>query len=227
MRMKQFTKQEQLTFWNSYEEDFKGEKVSDVVIGLSKRFIGGSILDVGGGNGALLHRLKKRYRGRKVTAIDLVPRSNGVRKGDCTNLDFDDARFDTIFCMDVIEHLSDEDLDDCLNEANRVLRTGGYAIFTTLNNERLEGSTVACPECQCKFHRWGHCQVFDGIRVERLFKKKGFKVVKMRILHLKLLATFPISATIFYLLRFDRLLAKKVAPVHEDLFFVVRKIKDV
>ena len=45
-------------------------------------------------------------------------------------------------------------------ELTRVLQPGGTLILTTPFAETLAESTVACPRCDCAFHRWGHQQSF-------------------------------------------------------------------
>ncbi len=169
--MKQFNKTEQQRYWSGVEDPpFKAELISGVVLSLAKFYIGKNAIDVGAGSGALLRSFQEKYKNkRRIVGIDLVPKSEDVQQGDCTNLQFEDGSFDTCFVTDVIEHMSDSDLSKCLNEANRVLKIGGHGVFTTLNNERLNEATVTCPECGCKFHRTGHCQVFDEARIRTLF----------------------------------------------------------
>ena len=224
--MKQFTKEQQVKFWDSHDAPFKADMVSDTVLDLSKKYIGKKVLDVGGGSGALLRAFKKRFKGRKMVSVDIAPNSKDVIQGDCTDLEFKDRSFDALFCLDVIEHLSDTDLTKCLKEANRVLKKGGHGIFTTMFREKLKVSEVTCPDCGSRFHKKGHCQVFDQKRVKSIFKENGFNIVKMRTLNLGLLSNFKISASIMYLFGIDRFLFKKLSLLNTDMFIVVKKVRN-
>ncbi len=219
--MKQFNKNEQLIFWKGNEEPFKGDKISKVILSFSRKYVGENAIDVGGGSGALLENFRRMFKRKKILAIDLVPKNPKVLEGDCTNLKYADFSFDTFFCTDVIEHLSDEDLDKCLNEAARVLKRGGIGIFTTINNENLKSSTVTCPECGAKFHRWGHCQIFTDSRIRELFETKGFKIIKIRKINFYLLSKYGIIAKIFYFLKLEKIIKFNFLTL--DLFFIVKK----
>jgi len=220
--MKQFDKNEQKRFWSGDESYSKGDIISGVVLSLAKCYIKKNVIDIGAGSGALIRDLKKKYKSNKsIIGVDLTPKSKEIKYGDCTNLPFEDCSFDTYFCTDVIEHLSDSDLNKCLSEVNRILKPNGYGIFTTIDNEKLSDSIVTCPECGCKFHRKGHCQVFNKNRIQTLFCNKGFQIVKIKTIKLHFVAMFPVLARIFYFFHLDRLL--NVNFLSADLFFVVRK----
>ena len=53
---------------------------------------------------------------------------------DATVLPFPDQSFDRVTMLDIIEHLTPEQLDAMLREVNRVLRPNGYAVIHTLPN---------------------------------------------------------------------------------------------
>ncbi len=224
--MKQFNRTEQDKFWTTQKPPYKGDLVSEVILSLAKRYIGKNAIDIGAGSGALMRSFRQRYKYKKsIVGIDISPKSEEIQQGECTNLQFADGSFDTCFAMDLIEHLSDTDLDKFLNEANRVLINNGYGVFNTINNENLRKAMVTCPECGCTFHRTGHCQVFAEDRIRILFSDKGFKVVKMRKLNLGYMSMFKFFASLFYFLHLDRLF--KVELLTRDMFFVVRKERNL
>ncbi len=222
--MKQFTTDEQVTFWNGNEEPFKGDSVSKIILMLAKKYIGKNAIDVGGGSGALLENFHQMFKGKKIIAIDLAPKHPKVLEMDCTKIKYPDSSFDTIFCTDVIEHLSDEDLDKCLAELNRVLKEGKYGIFSTINDENLMTNQVTCPDCGIKFHKWGHCQIFTESRIKKLFKKNGFEIIKIKKLNLGFLAKAHFLARTFYFFKLERIF--KIKLFVNDLFFIVKKIKN-
>ncbi len=223
--VKQFDRNQQLKFWKGNSEPLKGASIADVVLAFSRRYTGEKSIDIGAGSGALIKRFRQMFRTREIVGIDLVPGSPEVSSGDCTSTGYPDKSFDTLFCTDVIEHLSDEDLEACLSEANRILKKGGYGIFTTINNENLEGSMVVCPDCGLRFHRWGHCQVFDPGRIRSLFSSKGFIVVRMKIAKLGFLQKYGLPARMFYMLRLQNIFRFRIFT--EDILFVALKDRDV
>jgi len=224
--MKQFNRTEQDKFWATQKPPYKGDLVSEVTLSLAKRYIGDNAVDIGAGSGALMRSFRKKYKDKKsIVGIDISPKSEEIQQGDCTNLQFADGSFDTCLATDLIEHLSDTDLDKFLNEANRILKTNGYGVFNTINNENLRKAMVTCPECGCTFHRTGHCQVFDEDRIRKLFSGRGFKVVKIRKVNLGYMSMFKFFASLFYFLHFDRFF--KIELLTRDMFFVVRKEKSL
>src|SRR6266849_6181158 len=91
------------------------------------------ILDVGCGTGANLQMLSKFG---VAEGVDVSPEAlefcharglSRVRQGAAENLSFEDASFDLVTGLDVVEHL-DDDLAG-LTEMRRVLRPGGYALL--------------------------------------------------------------------------------------------------
>jgi methionine biosynthesis protein MetW len=92
------------------------------------------LLDVGCGAGNMIHHLG-RYGQVKGVEIDPRPvgvarqRGYDVEQGDASQgLAYDDASFDAVTALDVIEHNQD-DLS-ILREMHRVLAPGGHAIIT-------------------------------------------------------------------------------------------------
>lgn len=88
-----------------------------------------SVLDIGAGPGALLNYLTISNRFERVTAIDRAPYSKFVplteldlRIMDVTCMSFEDGAFDTVFCMEVLEHLSPEAFDKAVAELRRVAK---------------------------------------------------------------------------------------------------------
>ncbi|MBN2182691.1 MAG: class I SAM-dependent methyltransferase [Sedimentisphaerales bacterium] len=224
--MKQFDSSQQDKFWATQKPPYKGDLVSDVILSLGKRYIGKNAIDIGAGSGALMRSFRGKYKDSKsIVGVDISPKVEYIQQGDCTNLRFEDDSFDTCFATDLIEHLSDPDLDKCLNEINRILKKNGFAIINTIDNENFLKAMVTCPECGCTFHRTGHCQVFDEDRIRELFANKGFSIVTIRKLNLGYVSMFKFFGHLFYLLRLDKLF--KVKLLTNDMFFVARKEKDL
>lgn len=159
-------------FWKNYKE-FQGENVADEVLRLSKKYIHGKVLDVGAGTGALIKKIPN------AIGIDLVERP-GIKKASITDLPFDNSSFDTVFAMEVLEHLDDKDLRKGLDEVKRVLKKEGYFIVTVPNDENLEDRMVNCPHCGKRFHRVQHMRSFNKITIKQTLEDYGFKIIKIK-----------------------------------------------
>ena len=150
----------------------------------------GPVLNIGIGAGYLEQELVGW--GTRVYTVDpsarAVARSRDklglgdeIRVGRAEQLPFDSDFFGAVVVAEVLEHLSDPVLSQALAEIHRVLRPGGFIIGTVPAREQLAAQTVACPSCQCRFHRWGHHQSFscdsmrsllaDSFSVDQVFER--------------------------------------------------------
>ncbi|CTQ48941.1 bifunctional 2-polyprenyl-6-hydroxyphenol methylase/3-demethylubiquinol 3-O-methyltransferase UbiG [Jannaschia donghaensis] len=117
---------------------------------------GKQVLDIGCAGGFLAEALDDR--GAQVTGIDpakgaiAAARAHAEQGGRDIRYDtgvgehlpYDDAAFDAVACVDVLEHVSD--LDQVLAEVARVLKPGGIFCFDTINRNpisRIAAITVA------------------------------------------------------------------------------------
>ena len=140
MNTNQFTTSDNKKFWEGNQAVYQAAENAAPLIFITREFIGKKILDAGGGDGSLMHALKNRLPGVEVLGVDLAPKHPDVAQGDLTDLRFEDARFDTIFCLEVIEHVSPEVTSKILAELHRVLKSGGLAgICDTDLGSRITG----------------------------------------------------------------------------------------
>ncbi|KUF08666.1 bifunctional 2-polyprenyl-6-hydroxyphenol methylase/3-demethylubiquinol 3-O-methyltransferase UbiG [Pseudoponticoccus marisrubri] len=117
---------------------------------------GAEVLDLGCAGGFMAEALTTR--GARVTGIDpaeaaiAAGRARAQEVGQTIRYDvgvgedlpYDDASFDMVVCVDVLEHVSD--LRRVLAEVARVLRPGGVFLYDTINRNpvsRLGAITVA------------------------------------------------------------------------------------
>ncbi len=117
---------------------------------------GKDVLDLGCAGGFMAEALAQR--GANVTGIDPAAdaidaarrhaKAEGLRIGYDTGvgeaLPYEDASFDAVVCVDVLEHVAD--LGKVLAEVGRCLRPGGLFLFDTINRNpiaRLATITVA------------------------------------------------------------------------------------
>jgi ubiquinone/menaquinone biosynthesis C-methylase UbiE/uncharacterized protein YbaR (Trm112 family) len=99
------------------------------------------VLDLGCGNGKFA--LWNRPRVKSILAIDLAPwfadavrRELPLFRGDIRALPFDDATFDKVYTIDVLEHLSANDIHRVLVEVRRTLKPGGRLFVFSNTRER-------------------------------------------------------------------------------------------
>jgi SAM-dependent methyltransferase len=100
-----------------------------------------TVLDAGCGSGRMLQELEPYG---DVFGVDVSPeaaeiaRSRGhgeVVDGPLEELPWEDAKFDLVTCLDVLEHLPDE--DSALRELARVCKPGGWMVLTVPAYESL------------------------------------------------------------------------------------------
>ena len=114
---------------------------------LARRFLTvcgnpGRILEFGAGTGNFARRLIAEQVVPEMTCADILPRPDDLPRGiEWIRADLNDplaspdAAFDTIVCIEVIEHL--ENPRAAFREFHRLLRTGGNLILTTPNQESV------------------------------------------------------------------------------------------
>jgi SAM-dependent methyltransferase len=161
----------------------------------------GSALELGaflGGAGFAL-----AHSGASVTGIDISPvtvaraNSEAIDRGladrlefrvmDAHELDFPDGSFDLVCGTAIIHHL---DLERALSEANRVLRPGGWAIFTEPlgHNPLINAYRRRTPEMRTPDE---HPLTMDDLG--RLWDH--FARVEVRYFHLASLAAVPLAGS--------------------------------
>jgi ubiquinone/menaquinone biosynthesis C-methylase UbiE len=178
---------------------FKGDEVSKILLRIVRNYIANNILDIGAGSGTLIKLLKSK--GFDAKGVDLYSTSDDIQQGSITNLPFADKSFNTVFCCDVIEHLTDEQIEKGLSETVRVLEKGGHLIITTPYNEDLKQNSVACPECGHEFHRYGHIQSFDEKKITELLRSHSFQISFLKIYALGAMVKIPLGRLLHFVLK--------------------------
>jgi SAM-dependent methyltransferase len=154
-----------------------------------KKYANGRLLDIGCGEKPY-HEMTAPYVVEHV-GIDHEGTSHNKEKvdifGTAYNIPVDPDTFDTILCTDVLEHL--EEPQKALAEAYRVLKSGGYAIYTVPFFWHLHEE----PRDFYRYTKYG---------LKYIFEANGFEVVECKALT----GFFVMVAqeTSYYLLRFRR-----------------------
>jgi ubiquinone/menaquinone biosynthesis C-methylase UbiE len=167
-----------------------GDKVSILLYKLNKRYLKEPIIDVGAGTGALIKILKSRGY-KNVSGFDLYPKANFIKKGIITNIKSKDNTYNTVFCSEVIEHLTDKQIGKGLEEIYRILKKNGIFIITIPYNENLGKNTFKCPNCKKKFHKVGHLQSFSKERIKKILENKKFKIISMHVYAFGVIVKIP------------------------------------
>lgn len=164
----------------------------------------GRVLDIGCGAGNMIHHLS-RYGYVQGIEVDARPvaiaraRGYDVRQGDATRgIPFDDASFDLVTALDVIEHVDDDEA--ILREAYRVARPRGILAISTPAFQALWSYNDEIN---------GHKRRYAPRELRARVERAGFRV---RRLTLGFFLVFPVSAPLIVLR--NRLGAKKQLRSH-------------
>jgi 2-polyprenyl-3-methyl-5-hydroxy-6-metoxy-1,4-benzoquinol methylase len=179
-----------IKFWDYYsqfpEMYFTYQYGGNIVNKLSEQIkSGSSILDYGCGTGFLIkHFLNKGFETYGAdTSSQSVETVNNKYKGEpnfkgaylVENLLKLDRKFDVIFVIEVIEHLTDEFLVPLIENVKKLGNPGCKITFTTPNDENLINSVVYCPVCDHTFHRWQHVRSWNEKTFTSFMEKHGLK----------------------------------------------------
>lgn len=130
------------TAYQSRVAGISPDHIRDGLWELVERDLAGSVLDAGSGAGGWLRRIMaKADRLKRISSVDIVDAGAGAIPGvdfhiadlSRDRLPFDDASFDWVFALEVIEHL--ENPRQFVTEAARLLKPGGRLLLTTPCND--------------------------------------------------------------------------------------------
>lgn len=139
----------------------------------------GCVVDVGCGNGALLHALAANHAiGVDHNTIGLghtQPRLPAVPfvGAEAERLPLADASLDAVVLQHVVEHLDDP--QGACREWFRILRPGGRLLLLTPNRSYCDPSV---------YDDASHVQIFDRKDLRRIVTRVGFEILDLRSLGL-------------------------------------------
>lgn len=169
-------------------------------------------------------------RGWEVHALDPIPAAIAMvesaggkgKVGHIEAIPYPDNSFDVVYCSEIIEHLSKDQIDQGLNEVGRILKPGGVLLGTVPFNENLFEGRVVCPDCGNVFHRIGHQQTFNLSTLPQIFPD----LLRIETVRTKYFYDWPNlnwkGRTIALVKK--ALLNVGVHGVNENIFFAARKV---
>lgn len=215
MESQQTNKEFQRQYFEDFSREHAGIVRSHLIKKLSRFYQGNKVLEVGSAHGKLLDLIPG------AIGIDLAPKHPKVQKGDITKTDFESNYFDTIFALEVLEHLDNETLDKAIKEIARILKPSGYFVVTTPYEEDLKQKFTTCSKCNHRFHHQGHVRSVSKDFLEKIFTKEGLEMVKFQVLPLGFLARHSFLGSLWKLFNFLGLGSRPMS-----IFAVARKTHD-
>lgn len=158
-------------------KDVQARKMG-LIAGMIKRtgLLEGNILDIGCGDGKHTFDLQKMLPDFSFSGADFSERAITYARmlapqipfyiQDGTKLQFQDASFDAIVSIEVIEHIPIPDVPLFLQEIIRLLKPGGVVVLTTPTPNRPVDEK--------------HYQHFDEILMRNYLTEAGFQVQEMQ-----------------------------------------------
>ncbi len=176
-------------FQNEGLDSFSDSKVRLGFLFRKARHIAGGnrlrVLNIGAGNGWLEHQcLEAKWETYSLDPNEavierLVARGVRGKPGYIEAIPFESGMFHVVFCSEVLEHLSDPQLEKGLSEISRVLVSTGSLIGSVPYKEDISANIVVCPDCGKIFHRWGHLRAFDKPGIRTTLARSNFVTLKM------------------------------------------------
>lgn len=138
-----------------------------------------SLCDVGCGNGLFLNFLSSLNQELTLHGVDrskaaLAHVTAPKSLASITSLPFSDASFDTATCLEVIEHLPEQQYRLALSELTRI--AARYVVISVPLNQDLSLGQVMCPACKTTFNPDYHFRSFTSTDMSALLEPYGFRM---------------------------------------------------
>jgi SAM-dependent methyltransferase len=98
-----------------------------------------SLCDFGAGNGELCKHLAERFRAARISCYEPTPNLLVEARQNLSGIDhvafyadvqgLESAQFDVVLCLEVFEHLPDDEIAAALGNITRVLKPGGHIVI--------------------------------------------------------------------------------------------------
>lgn len=143
------------------------------------------VLDIGGYDGFISYKLKNVFTNLDITVVDIdnlglnIAKKRGLKNlyASALELPIEDNRVDVILCLDLIEHVKED--DKLVKEISRVLKKGGTIILTTPMQNGVSFSFLSKKRMEAINRSWGHVRKGYSLEdIEKLFKNNNLLIEK-------------------------------------------------
>lgn len=149
----------------------------------------GKVIDYGCGPGYLLEFMTNK--GLELSGADFSPdavRSTNARLDgkigwlgatlieSLPSAELGESAFDLAACIETLEHLDDDALEQTLKQLSRIVKPDGHIMLTTPASEDLAKATGYCAFCDSEFHSWQHVRSFSPQSLKTLVENNGWEV---------------------------------------------------
>jgi 2-polyprenyl-3-methyl-5-hydroxy-6-metoxy-1,4-benzoquinol methylase len=222
-------------FWafeRRHPENYFSFQVGAVLARYFKHHLQGKVVDFGAGTGYLVEELLAAgiccaaTEFGEAAVLDLakqfVGNSGFLGVRDVGNLADWDNTFDAALLIEVVEHLYDRELRDCLASVRGLLKPGGRLIVTTPNSEDRSKLFISSPESGLLFHRFQHVRSWTPQLLVETMKANGFEISTVGTTDF---GAHPLALwrTMSLTLRIARAVAKRTFDRRPHLYCVVTK----
>lgn len=145
------------------------------------------ILDLGFGSGILEMFLSKSKKDISIEGLDISVKSVKLAKslfpkwkfkiGNLKKTFYKNNKFDYVICLEVLEHISPNDVFVVLKEINRILKSKGFFILSVPLNEDLEFMI------NNNINYNAHVRIYTPILIKTELLIAGFKILKSKELY--------------------------------------------
>lgn len=139
-----------------------------------------TVLEIGAGNGELIHELATRTEMpfKRLIALEPQPITMNLPGVEIVQSGFDgipaDARCDVVLAFEVLEHILDP--VSFLRAASSVLRPGGVLFLSTPNEQSLEMAMLKGHSSNVSFD---HVRLYNPTAIARLLERCGFEPLRV------------------------------------------------
>ena len=173
---------------NFKEDSYRWNEINlQRVLSFCSGMLNGKVLDAGCGDGFFSNQLTFFGEVKDITGIDISEKAiemalekypeNKFRQASLDKIPFENASFDSIVMVEVIEHLID--IDGTLEDLSRVLKPGGLLLITTTDFNWLKAVTIAMFYFEKYFYPTNpHIRFFTKATLAEGLLVHGFKVIK-------------------------------------------------
>lgn len=159
------------------------------------RPVEGAVLDIGCHGGTFTKRILSKLKSKKIFGIDISPNAvalaskripfGNFKVADAQKIPFKDNYFSAVFCLEVLEHIDDPLA--VLSGIKRVLGPKGYGVILVPTDNILFRIGWFVWSLYSPVWNHVHVQSFQKETLEKLMKKIGLKIIRVKTFNLGML----------------------------------------